>query len=756
MPVKLKNQQGDQIMLYRQLILGLAAVLIVISNVFADGVMEEVVVTAQKKEENIQEVPISITKMTGDRVTARFAGGEDALALAQAAPGLHVETSNGRLAPRFYMRGLGNADFTQAASQPVSIVFDEVPFEKRGFTSFPIFDVDSIEIGRGPQGTLFGRNTTAGVVSITSRGPTEETEGHVRVNIGDLGTRNVEAAIGGTVIEDQLMARVSMLHQNRDNWVDNGFTQQDDALGGFDVFAVRFQVLFTPSDDFSLSLLHQRQDQDGNSASLFRANVLSQGSNDLNDNYDRETVFFDGGNNNQARIKSHGTTLKMNWELGDYTVTSITSYQDIYDREARGDIDGGFGCLFTCGGGPAGPASDPFSPFASPFVVNVDTGSQLDVNQLTQELRLASNLDGVFNYQVGLFYFKDEFEGISSSQNAGAASYTANSSSYIENRAWALFGQGTYELSDDLKLTFGLRYTDDEKDANHVRFLAEGPAPLAPISLQDDNVSWDVSLSKTTESGNQMYVRAASGFRAQTIQDRLQDDPDITTADSETIHSFEIGYKALWDRARLNAAAFYYVIDDMQLVAVGGADNSTRLLNADRGTGAGVEIEVEYAVTDNLIFSAGFGSADTKIKQEGLATAPCGSGLCTILDPIDANGNAVIDGNSFQHAPEWSLNFEIDYTVPLENGDEMYVYTDWKFKGETQDFLYQSIEYTFDTQFEGGLRAGYRSSANNYEVGIFARNITDEDNVIGGIDFANLLAYVNQPRVVGVEASFRF
>ena len=741
-------------MSFRQ-ILGTIVVLTASASLFADSVMEEVVVTAQKKEENIQEVPISITKMTGDRVTARFAGGEDILALAQAAPGLHVETSNGRLAPRFYMRGLGNADFTQAASQPVSIVFDEVPMEKVGFKSFPVFDVDSIEIGRGPQGTLFGRNTTAGMVHITSRRPTEESEGYVRANLGEMGTRNIEAAIGGTVIEDQLMARVSILHQNRDNWVDNGFTQEDDVMGGFDIFAIRFQALFTPSDDFSMLFLHQRQDQDGNSASLFRANTLSQGSNDLNDNYDRDVVFFDGGDGNPARIKSHGTTLKMDWDLGEYTVTSITSYQDIYDREARGDIDGGFGCLFTCSG-PSGPASTPFSPFASPFVVNVDTGSVIDANQLTQELRLASNFDGAFNYQVGVFYFKDEFSNISSNQSAGAPAYTANSSSDIENRAWAVFGQGTYELADDLKLTFGLRYTDDEKDAQHIRFTANGPAPLAPISLQDDNVSWDISLSKTTAAGNQLYARAASGFRAQTIQDRLQDDPTVTTADSETINSFEVGYKALWDRVRLNAAAFYYAVDDMQLVAVGGADNSTRLLNADRGTGAGVEVEVEYAVTDNLIFSVGFGSADTRIKQSGLATAPCGSGLCTILDPIDANGNAVIDGNSFQHAPEWTLNFEIDYTAPLSNGDEIYVYTDWKFKGETQDFLYESIEYTFDTQFEGGLRAGYRSTANNYEIGIFARNITDEDNVIGGIDFANLLAYVNQPRVVGVEASFRF
>jgi len=738
-------------MSYRQ-ILGTIVALTVSASLFADSVMEEVVVTAQKKEENIQEVPISITKMTGDRVTARFAGGEDILALAQAAPGLHVESSNGRLAPRFYMRGLGNADFTQAASQPVSVVFDEVPMEKVGFKSFPVFDVDSIEIGRGPQGTLFGRNTTAGMVHITSRRPTEETDGYVRANIGDLGTRNIEAAIGGTVIEDQLMARVSLLHQNRDNWVDNGFTQQDDVLGGFDIFAIRFQALFTPSDDFSLLLLHQRQDQDGNSASLFRANTMNSGSNDLNDNYDRETVFFDGGNGNPARIKSHGTTLKMDWELGEYTLTSITSYQDIYDREARGDIDGGFGFGFG-GGGPV--ASNGF-PGASPFFIPIDTGSTIDANQLTQELRLASNFDGAFNFQVGLFYFEDEFSTISSNQNGGAPEYVANSTSDIDNTAWAVFGQGEYQLQDDLKLTFGIRYTDDEKDAQHVRNPFTAPAPLAPISLQDDNISWDISLSKTTSAGNQVYFRAASGFRAQTIQDRLQDDPTVTTADSETINSFEIGYKALWERVRLNAAAFYYQVDDMQLVAVGGADNSTRLLNADRGTGAGVEVEVEYAVTDNLIFSAGFGTADTQIKQEGLSIALPGHGMITTLDPLNAQGNAIIDGNSFQHAPEWTLNFEIDYTAPLSNGDEIYVYTDWKFKGETQDFLYESLEYTFDTQFEGGLRAGYRSTTNNYEVGIFARNITDEDNIIGGIDFANLTTYVNQPRVVGVEAAFRF
>ena len=140
----------------------------------ATDVLEEIVVTAQKREQNIKDVPISITRMAGDRLNARFAAGEDILALASAAPGLHVESSNGRLAPRFYMRGLGNADFTAAASQPVSIVLDEVPMEKSALKSFPLFDMEDIEILRGPQGTLFGRNTTAGIIKVDSVKPSEE------------------------------------------------------------------------------------------------------------------------------------------------------------------------------------------------------------------------------------------------------------------------------------------------------------------------------------------------------------------------------------------------------------------------------------------------------------------------------------------------------------------------------------------------------------------------------------------------------
>lgn len=721
----------------------------------APAVLEEIVVTAQRRESNIQETPISITNLTGDRLNARFSGGEDVLALSAAAPGLYIETSNGRLAPRFYLRGLGNADFTAAASQPVSLVLDEVPMEKSALKAFPLFDMADIEVIRGPQGTLFGRNTTAGIVKVDSKRPTEETEGYINVSGGNLGVFNAEGALGGTIVKDKLTGRVSLLSQNRSDWVDNGFTGEDDALGGYDVAAMRVQLEWTPNDRLTAWLMHQRQDQDS-TTSLFRANVLSQGSNNLNSNFDRDTVFYDGGAGNNGNMKSNGTTLKLDFEMGEYTLTSITSYQDITDRFGRGDIDGGFGCLFTCTG-PAGPASTPFSPFASPFVVNVDTGGDIDLEQFTQEIRLASNFSGPMNFQVGAFYFKDDFFGVASNQSAGATTFSPGSTSDIENTTYAFFGQGSYDVNDKLTLTAGIRYTDDDKDATNVRFTATGPQVLPDISLGDDNISWDVSFSYALNEQGQLYGRAASGFRAPTIQDRLEDDPEVTTADSETILSYEIGYKALFSKMRLNVAAFYYTIDDIQLTAVGGASNSTSLLNADEGTGYGVEFEFDYVLTDNLVVSAGYGYNKTEINDSTLAVAPCGSGLCTVQDPLNANGLALIDGNPFQHAPEWTANIELDYTYPLDGGrSELYFFTDWRFKGETNDFLYESIEYTTDTQFEGGVKLGYRSNEDNFQIGFFGRNITDEENLLGGIDFANNTGYVNQPRVWGVEGSYRF
>lgn len=702
-----------------------------------DSILEEIVVTATRREERILDVPISVATLSGQNLDSKFTAGETVLALAYAVPGLYAESSNGRGAPRFYMRGLGNADFDQGASQPVSIVMDEVVMELVALKSFPLFDIEQVEVIRGPQGTLFGRNTTAGTIKFNSRRPTDELEGYAKVAVGNYSTTTLEGAVGGPLVDGVLSARLSVLSQRRGDWVDNTFTGESQAMGRLQETAGRAQLLWTPTDKFSALLQWQGRDLDARTASFFRANVLTKGSNEPNSNYDRDRVFYNGGGNNPQTALGSGVNLNINWDIGDLTLTSITSNQD-YKYFARGDIDGG-----VAGVGPG------FILFDS------DTGGNNDIEQLTQELRLASNYDGSFNWQVGAFYFDDQL--ISSTEfGVTPTSLVVGSIAKHTNTSWAVFGQGTYEFADAWSLSVGARFTDDEKDYTPV----QAPPSQDPIKLTDDNVSWDVALSYAMSDESRLYGRVASGFRAPSIQSRnAAFGAPVTTATSETIMSYELGYKAtIADRTRLNTAVFYYKIDDMQLTAIGGGGNFTTLLNAKEGTGMGFEVDLEFAATDNLILSGGFGYNKTEIKDGTLSVGGCNTTsstfdrICTLKDPLNSDGNPLIDGNPFQHVPEWTLNLELDWTLPLQSGAEVYFFTDWKFKGETNEFLYESIEFTNDTQFEGGLRAGWRSKEGNLEVGLFGRNITDEDNFIGGIDFVNLTAYTNQPAIWGIEA----
>jgi iron complex outermembrane receptor protein len=213
--------------------------------------LEKITVTAQKRTQSIQDVPISIATLSGEQFESIFSGGEDILALAVRVPGLYAESSNGRVAPRFYIRGLGNTDFDLAASQPVSIIMDDVVKENVILKSFPLFDIQQVEVIRGPQGTLFGRNTTAGIIKFDSVKPTEDFDAYGKVSVASFGTVNIEGAVGGG-LTDNLAGRFSFLSQQRDNYIDNAFSGEDDIIGGYDELAWRAQLLFTPIDDLAL------------------------------------------------------------------------------------------------------------------------------------------------------------------------------------------------------------------------------------------------------------------------------------------------------------------------------------------------------------------------------------------------------------------------------------------------------------------------------------------------------------------------
>ncbi|MDB5687590.1 MAG: TonB-dependent receptor, partial [Rhizorhabdus sp.] len=249
----------------------------------------EITVTAERRSENLQKVPVSVGVINGAGLRDYQAGGDDTLlSLSGKVPSLYVESTTGRIFPRFYIRGLGNIDFYLGASQPVSIIQDDVVLEHVILKSNPAFDIGQVEVLRGPQGSLFGRNTTAGIIKFDSIKPTNELEGRFAASYGSYNTVNIDGGVGGPIVADKIAIRVSGLYQHRDDWVDNDFTGTGadgtrggrNVLGGFDEKDVRLQLLFTPTEALSVNVSGHARDYDG-TASIFHRGALTRGSNNV-------------------------------------------------------------------------------------------------------------------------------------------------------------------------------------------------------------------------------------------------------------------------------------------------------------------------------------------------------------------------------------------------------------------------------------------------------------------------------------------
>ena len=710
--------------------------------------VDDIVVTAQRRSENIRDVPFAVTALSPQTLQDISAGGADILSLSARVPSLQVESSNGRYAPRFYIRGLGNVDFDFTASQPVSVVMDDVVLESVYLKGFPLFDVQQLEVLRGPQGTLFGRNTPAGVVKIDTVKPSDDFTGFGSLTYGNLGSTRAEAAVT-LPASDTLQVRGAVLWNHRDDWVNNAYNPSfanadKDDLGGFDDIAARVHVAWTPTARLSTLLTLQARDYDG-TGTMNRANALTKGSNALNGAFDRDTVYYDGGRNNFQKQKTTSESLKVAYDFGPATLTGVVaSYQG--SSSGDGDIDGGVA---------SAPAT---APYKTPF--NSETGTlSSDLQQYTYELRLASNGDDRFGWQIGAFYWDERFNLVSGTFNGvGGLQPTKVTDIVQKSDSWSVFGQGSYRVTDALKVTAGVRYTDDSRDYNGRVVTGTPVGAQGAISVGDEQVSWDVSAVYEVNDDVNLFARVAKGYRGPSIQGRNL--PVLTTAASETVMSYEAGLKAraMDGRARFNATAYVYEVSDMQFTAIGGADNSNRLINADKGEGYGLELDGDVYLGAGFSLSAGAAWNHTEIKDSDLLVAICGSN-CTVTDPIvTVNGTrrANIDGNPFPQAPEYTANLTLNYVRALGNDTELFASTDWVMQKDFNLFLYESVEFMQDTAFEGGLRAGWRDLNRGIEAAAYVRNVTDEENVIGAIDFNNLTAFVNEPRTYGVQLTKRF
>ncbi len=710
------------------------------------GKLQTVTVTAERRAENIKDVPSSVFTLSGEKLDVINSSGQDVRMLSGRVPSLNIESSFGRAFPRFYIRGYGNTDFRSNASQPVSLVYDDVVQENPILKGFPVFDLANIEVLAGPQGSLFGRNTPAGVVKFDSVKPSKKQDGYASISYGSFGTLNLEGA-ANVQLGGDWSARISAQVQHRDNWVKNTVaTAPTQDFEGYDDRAIRLQALYAPTQDFSaLFNLHNRELK--GSARLFRANIIKKGSNDLVDGFDPKSISTDGKNG--QTLENVGGSARLGWNLGALKLYSITGFESV-NAYSRGDIDGGYGAAFLPSGG--GPGLIPFP--------SETAGGIHDHQQLTQELRLESNSAGPLAWQAGLYFFHEKY-AIDSFDYAslGGGAQSALSTSKQTNNAWAAFGSVNYAVTKDFGLRAGLRYTVDKKSfsTEAIQGTVNTSNGLS-ANTKDSKVNWDLSASYALTPTVNAYARVATGFRGSSIQ-AASAFGGQTQAGPETNTSFEAGLKGdLFNkRARLGAGVFRYDVKNQQLTAVGGTANVTSLINANKVSGQGVEFTLDAYLTDTLLVTVGGSVNDTKIKDASLTLPSCAQ--CTMTDPlvlINGANRYSIDGNPLPQAPKYTMNLTARYGIPAGPGAEYFVYTDWVYRSKVNFFLYESIEFTGKSLLEGGLRMGYLWGNGKFEAAIFGRNITNQVRAVGGIDFNNLTGFINDPRTYGAQFKMSF
>ena len=728
-----------------------------VEEVKKPGQLETVIVTAQRRAENIKDVPMAIATLKGEKLDVLTSGGQDIRFLNGRTPSVSVESDYGRTFPRFYIRGLGNTDFDLNASQPVGLVMDDIVQENPMLKGFPVFDVDQIEVLRGPQGTLFGRNSPAGVIKFDSAKPVFRQEGYFNVGIGKDRVRNLEGAYN-IPANDVFATRISLQSQHRGDRVHNdrpGAPTTD--FEGYADNAGRIQFLLKPNKDFSALLNVHARDMHGN-ATLFRANILKKGTNELVDNFDYGSYPTDGGNT--QRLKTKGTNLRLRWDTPGVTFHSITGYETL-EFYSRGDVDGGYGASFHP---PMGPGFIPFP---------VETADVMPKHhQWSQEFRAESNNKGPLQWIAGVFYFNEHMQIDSISFDSFTPGNPQNKdygTQQQDAKSYAAFGTLNYTVSPDFKLRAGVRFTKDKKDfvAERLQFTPPNDGhTVLPLHNTSNNFSWDLSGTYTLDKDTNLFGRIATGYRAPSMQGRLFDlTSQPSMAGAEKALSFEFGVKEdLFDRrARLSATVFDYRVKDKQLTAGSGTVNMNQLINADKVTGRGVELDLQANLSDSLALTFGSSYNDTKIKDSDLFVQSCGGG-CTPTDPRiqfkDANGNvtgsaALIDGNPLPRAPKWQHNVTLRYSQSLGEG-EIYAFTDWSYRSTYNFFLYEATEYKAKSLLEGGLRVGYRWNDGKYELAAYGRNITNRIQALGAIDFDNLTGIVNEPRTYGVQFKANF
>ncbi len=733
-------------------------------------VLEEVIVTARKREQSLQEVSVAVTALSeGDLAANQIRTSEDLTFLV---PSLNYQKGSNPRQSSFNIRGIGTQSFSSGVEPSVSTMVDGVVMGRSLQAAMQLMDIQRVEVLRGPQGTLFGKNSTAGVVHIITQNPAEEFETELMGAVEEGEEYRGGFNISGPMT-DNLGFRLAGFASDTDGWIKN--VNNGDEYNGGNSYSIRGKLRWTPTDTLELKWSSDYAEFDCDCSQAVIRSMDPFNGNDAQVDAILEELLpvVPGKKNTKVNVNyapgadtdNWGHSLEANWDIGEFTLTSITAYRE---SSIKADTD---------------DDSRPTNP------IGFGQNGATDQDQWTQELRLTSPAEDKLNYVVGLFYFDQtvkrqftrSFEFVPGLPGIGISTFK------VETENWAAFGEATYTLADNWRLVAGLRYTNDDLSFVFGRtregFPAGVPDPVDPTpgDTDEDDTSGKIALEWDFNDQGMTYLSYATGYKGPAYDVTFGTDPTtLEPVDPETSKSWELGLKSTLfdDRLILNVAIFHSEYDDFQGQAFFDSDGrpdcpddnpgcdpeddpgSFQLVNAGKVESEGIEIDFTALLLPNLRVFGGIAYVDASIKD--YKGGPCTFGQQFRGECPDSVQD--LSGGDMPHSPDWKGSLTAQYTLELDTSFDVQLQSSIRFQDDVLYTLAQD-EFTVQDGYEI-VDASVRLMDKNdhWDATFYVKNVFDKFYVSGigsTLDLFIPNGYLQQvprysERTAGLEMRYRW
>jgi len=688
--------------------------------------IETISVTAQKRVESVQDIPIAITAFSGDRLVE--SGIENSLDLQMIDPALVITTNT--VAAQPYLRGVGTDIFTPGAESSIATFVDDVYISRTTSALQDFLDIERVDVVKGPQGVLFGRNAVGGALNVYSNKPTEDFEGKVSATIGNFNKRRLEGMINVPLVDDKVFWRFAALSSQRDGYSENIFTGKD--VDNDDVISFRTHLKVNVTDDFNLlfSANHTKEDSDRNLAIHIDDYGIGPASA-----ADRLTVKdkHDVSLNEDSYLESEisGYSLTANVDFDNVSFKSITAYRES-DVKEHLDLDG----------------------TELDYLAN---SPKFTSESLTQEFQLVSTDGGDFDWVVGAFFLSEEAtQQLNIELTFPGTGFKIQPDGLVETDAYAFFGNVKYHINDEWAISGGIRYNNDERTIDFVQntinlannTVIPGTTLAHKNSKEFSSTTPRIVAEYKPEQDLMFYASASRGYKAGGFNTNVYQEESFAP---EFVWAYEGGFKStVWDdRARINGAAFYYDYKDMQLNSLppGGETGSFQVVfNAAKATVKGIELATTFVPNDDFEYSVSVQLLDATF-DDFVAENP--------NEP--AIGEINRSGGTMPRAPEVSVSFSSKY-IWIIGERALTWHADLRYEGDQYLDVFQDDKVQRKSNYMINTRLNYELT-DDMTVSAWIRNLTDEETVQSSIRADNLLgvaSFYAPPRTFGLTLDWSF